>query len=72
VDEAVLEEDLNDSDETVMSSSDEEDEFAESAESDMLADIMAFVGALRMCETVLQEKLSAMDELLSKLEKKLT
>jgi hypothetical protein len=67
VDEPVLEIDLNASNEIVMSSSDEEDE---SSESDMLADIMTYVGALRMCETVFQEKLSERDELLTTLEKK--
>jgi hypothetical protein len=59
---------LNASDEIALSSSDEEDE---SAESDMLANIMTYVGALRMCETVFQEKLSERDELLSTLEKKI-
>jgi hypothetical protein len=51
------------------SSEEEEDTTPDEA---MMVDVMAYVGALLMCETMFQEKVDERDELLNKLESKIT
>jgi hypothetical protein len=65
VDEGFIEEGFNEP----PSSEEEEDNMPDKV---MMVDVMAYVGALRMCETMFQEKLDERDELLNKLESKIT
>jgi hypothetical protein len=68
IEASIIEEGFNDRNEIVMPSSDEEEENTDKA---MMADIMTYVGALCMRETIFQEKLDERDKLLSKLETKM-